>query len=131
LIREIGPLRRMANDIIFGSLTRALHEIMNKLLADSEYASTKSIHLPGAKERNELTDKAAALTICGGAHVGPVRVCRTISHSRSRNPSAQLPHGEYRLFQRGRVVEVLSHCVAGTAFRSSRAAPPTLGVQSA
>ena len=42
LIRGVGPLRRMTNDMIFGSLTReqarALHEIMDRLLTDSEHA---------------------------------------------------------------------------------------------
>jgi len=42
LIRDVGPLRRMTNDIIFGSLSSeqaaALHDIMDRLLADSERA---------------------------------------------------------------------------------------------
>lgn len=42
LIRDVGPLRRMTNDMIFGSLNasqaRALNRIMGLLLADSERA---------------------------------------------------------------------------------------------
>jgi DNA-binding MarR family transcriptional regulator len=42
LIVKVGPLRRMTNDIIFGSLTKeqalAIHSIMDKLVVDSERA---------------------------------------------------------------------------------------------
>jgi MarR family transcriptional regulator, organic hydroperoxide resistance regulator len=58
LIRDVGPLRRMTNDMIFGSLNasqaRALNRIMSLLLADSERA-LRDINPPVRQKARDRT----------------------------------------------------------------------------
>jgi MarR family transcriptional regulator, organic hydroperoxide resistance regulator len=55
LLRELGPIRRESNDIMYGSLTgdraRMLKEIMNRLIQDAENAlhALEAPHLRGKK----------------------------------------------------------------------------------
>ncbi|MYZ47581.1 MarR family winged helix-turn-helix transcriptional regulator [Propylenella binzhouense] len=56
MIVDVGPLRRLTNDLVFGSLTseevQSLHAIMDKLVVDAEHA-LHTINSPALSERKK------------------------------------------------------------------------------